>query len=180
MGNFCFFIEKVQNLRHFVEITGFVKDGTIKIGDIVKYSGILGVYCWQVKEIRKDKHLIGEASAEDYVDLFFSISVYRDITNLRCLQKQILVGKNYNKPFISDKIVVSCENISVSVLKSARITFNTDILESLGMILSVQEKNGRCYAEIELLSPTYAKPDAKCVLIGEGWKCDALIKRSKH
>ena len=130
MGNFCFFIEKVQNLRHFVEITGLVKDGTIKVGDIVKYRDIFDLYRWQIKSISKGKFLYGEASAEDCVVLRFSIDVLNDVTHLDSMQQQILVGENYDKPFISNEFVVSCENISVSVLKSARITFETDKLKN--------------------------------------------------
>ena len=179
MGNFCFFIEKAQNLGgHFVEITGLVKDGTIKVGDIVKYRDIFDIYCWQVKSIRKGKTLCGEASAEDCVTLGFSVAVWNDVTNLSSMQQQILVGENYDKSFISNEFVVSCENISVSVLKSARIIFETDKLKNRGMILSADEKNGKCNAEVELLTPTYAKPDTKWVLVGEGWKCDALIEKS--
>ena len=178
MGNFCFFIEKAQNLGgHFVEITGLVKDGTIKVGDIVKYRDIFDLYRWQIKSISKGKFLYGEASAEDCVVLRFSIDVLNDVTHLDSMQQQILVGENYDKPFISNEFVVSCENISVSVLKSARITFETDKLKNRGMILSVEEKNGKCYADVELLRPTYAKPGTKCVLVGDGWQCNALIEQ---
>ena len=45
------------------------------------------------------------------------------------------------------------------------------------MILKAEEKGGKCYAEVELLSPTYAKPGTKCVLVGDGWQCNALIEQ---
>ena len=117
---FVFFIENAQNVGvGFVYITGWVKDGTVKVGDIVKYCDMFNIYRWQVKSIKKGKFLIAQVSAEDYVTLGFSGSVYGDVTSLRNLQQQILLGENYDKPFITNKFMVSCENISVSLLKEA-------------------------------------------------------------
>lgn len=177
MGNFCFFVDNARIRGHqAVEFDGLVVDGPINVGDYVIYNDCCESYKWRITYIAKGRYIVGNASAGENVTLGFSIAITNDIWFVDKLIQQVFVSADYDKPFITREIKVSCVDVSASLLKDAVITFKTDKLKVHGMILKVAEKTGKCYANIELIVPTYAKSGTKCVLEADNWSCEAIIE----